>query len=146
MTAHMTTNKELENCLTKAIYAYNVRGMLTKLGLPEDAEATMEFQLGDSQESLASCEIPTTVKKDHIPSGSVSLKSFRSLIVDDFINPALNTLDLGSHIPDDDQKFVKGERKMKVVFRSTSDDFAMDMQILYKCCRSCGFQCCSRAC
>ncbi|MDJ0632016.1 MAG: hypothetical protein QNJ34_02380 [Xenococcaceae cyanobacterium MO_188.B29] len=139
----MRANSKLETCLTKAIYAFKVREILTKFGVPENAEVTLELQIGENSEPCACCQIPTTVKKDHIQCGSMSLSSFQHSVMDDFINPALNTLDLGQYIPDDEEKFAKGESPMKVVFRSNSPSFSMDVTTSsYCCCRLPNGSCC----
>lgn len=143
ITKPITAYQELETCLTKAINAFNVREMLTNFGVPEDAEATLELELGDNPEPLVCCEIPTTTKKDHIPCGSLSLKSFQNLVLDDFINPALNILDLGKYLPDDDGKIASGEKEMKIVFSSNSPRCAINARLssLCTCVRPSG-RCC----
>lgn len=127
-------NSELETCLTKAIYAFKVRDMLTRFGIPEDTKVTLELQLGEDPKPLALCEVPTTVKKDHVPCGSISMMSFRNLVVDDLINPAIHTLDLGSFIPDVDGAVASGASKVKVVFRSNTPDFNLDLVTILACC------------
>ena len=146
ITKPMTANQELEDCLTKAVHAFNVREMLTKFGISEDAKATVELQMGDNSEPLARCEIPTTTEKDHIPCGIMSLDSFHNLVIDNFINPALNVLDLGEYLPDDDGKFANGESKMKIVFCSSSPYFSMNLSTCSICCRPCGRGCCLLVC
>lgn len=146
ITKPMTANQELEDCLTKAVNAFNVREMLTKFGISEDAEATIEIQMGDNSEPLARCEIPTTIKKEHIPRGIMSLDSFHNLVIDDFINPALNVLDMGEYLPDDDGKFARGESGMKMVFRSNSPNYRMNLATYSFCCKPCGNNNCCRVC
>lgn len=135
---------ELNTCLTKAISAFNVRKMLTELGVPEDAEVAVDIQLGDDTTPIASCSVPTTVKKDHIPCGSISMMSFKTQVADDFINPALHTLDLDSLLPKD-EKISSGEKKLKVCFRSDTPDFNMDLVTILACCWP-GCQSCCRFC
>ena len=137
-----TINRELENCLDKAVSAFNVREMLTKLGIPEDAKATVELEMGGCSEPLVCCEIPTTIKKEHVRCGTMSLDSFHDLVIDDFINPALNILNLGEYLPEDDGKFARGESGMKMVFRSSSPDFNLNLATFSFCCRPCGRGCC----
>ena len=141
----MTTNPELELCLTKAISTFKVREMLTKFGVPEDAEVTLELYLGEDSQPAISCPIRTTVKKDHIQCGSISLTSFQHLVKDDFINPAIHTLDLGRLIPDDDRNFANGEKPMKVAFRSNSSSFSIGVVTILSCCQrySDGSCCCA---
>ena len=126
--------QELETCLTKAVSAFNVREMLTKLGIPEDAKTMLELQMGGHSEPIARCEIPTTTKKDHILCGTMSLNGFHDLVIDNFINPALNILDLGKYLPDDDGRFANGEKGMKIIFRSSSPDFSMNLATFSFCC------------
>ena len=48
-------SSELETCLTKAISEFKVRDMLTKFGIPEDAEVTLEMQLDENSKPIACC-------------------------------------------------------------------------------------------
>ena len=138
----MTFNSELENCLNKAVHSFNVRSMLTKLGLPEDVEATLELKLDDSSEPLASCKIASTVRQDHIQCGSISLKSFKNLVTNDFLNPAFNLLDLDKHLPVEEGKIASGEKKIQMVFSCSSDDYTMKVQTSSGCCCIVGDKCC----
>ena len=124
-------NSELENLLTKAIFAFRLREMLTKFGIPENDEVRLEILAGKNSESLASVKVPTTIKKDHIQSGSLSLESFKQKVKDEFLNPAINILDLGQYISDDE---------IEIIFSSNSD-----INITIKadcCCDFNGFCCC----
>ena len=110
----VTTNQELDDCLTKAISEFKVRDMLTKFGIPEDAEVTLEMQLDENSKPIASCSVPTVINKDAIPSGSMSLRDLQNSLIDDFINPAIKTFDLSKRIAD-----VEG---IADVEESTEDD------------------------
>ena len=138
----MIMSSELENCLAKAISEFKVRDMLTKFGLPEDAEVTLEMQLSENSKPIASCSIPTTVKKDHIPCGSISVRSLRYSLKDDFINPAIGRFDLGTLIPETDGSVDSSENKLIVSLSSKNSDFNLDFSMGMHCCiPGCG-KCC----
>ena len=123
-------NSELENLLTQAIFAFQLREMLTKFGIPENDEVILEIQAGENPEPLASVKVPTTVNKAHIQSGSLSLESFKQTVKDKFLNSAINILDLGKYISDDE---------VRLVFSSSSD---LNITILAGCCCRINGQCC----
>ena len=83
----------LQEKLTKAIFAYQVRNKLTQFGIPENEQVQLILR-ANNKEPLATVDIPTTEKKDHIQKGSLSIESFKQVIKDEFLNGAINTLDL----------------------------------------------------
>lgn len=135
-------NPELQTTLTKAVYAYKVRDILTMFGFSEDTPVTLELMLGESTEPVARVEVATSEKKEHVPCGTISMMSLQQMVLDDFINPALHNLDLGQHIPDSDGKIASGESKLNICFRSNTNSFSSEIALAGYCCIPCGGICC----
>lgn len=130
----MTANQELENCLTKAIDAFKVRDMLTRFGIPEDVEVTLEMRSGDNPASIAKCSVPTTVKKDRVPCGSMSLINLQDSLIDDFINPAISTFDLSTLIPDENRLIANGQDKLTIDLSCKNSSSSLNLSIAPCCC------------
>lgn len=118
--------------------------------LPGNSQISSEdniYQVDNSDDIFAptaDCKTPTITQKNYIPYETVSLNGFHNLVIDDFINPALNVLDLSEYLPDDG-KFAQGESGINMVFRSSSSDFRMSQARSF-CCRPCGPGCCRLVC
>ncbi|MDJ0572469.1 MAG: hypothetical protein QNJ53_25980 [Pleurocapsa sp. MO_192.B19] len=145
-------SSELETCLTKAISEFKVRDMLTKFGIPEDAEVTLEMQLDENSKPIACCSVPTVINKDAIPSGSMSLTDLQNSLVDDFINPAIKTFDLSRRIADveestedaDVEKSTEDdENKLIISLKSKTSNYNFSFRTAICCCLvGCG-KCCA---
>ncbi len=80
------SNTELKNKITKAIFKHKLREILTKFGISETEAVELELYVEGETEPEARVTVPTTVKKEHIPSGILSLTSFKQTVKDDFLN------------------------------------------------------------
>ena len=135
-------SSELETCLTKAISEFKVRDMLTKFGIPEGAEVTLEMQLDENSKPIASCPVPTVINKDAIPYGSTSLTDLQNSLVDDFINPAIKTFDLSRRIADVDESSEDDENKLIISLKSKTSNYNFSFRTAICCCLvGCG-KCC----
>lgn len=149
---NLTAHHELENCLTKAISKFEVRDMLTKFGIPNDAEVNLEIKLGDNF-PIASCSVPNTTKKKHISFGSMSLTNLHESLVENFINPALSDLDLMEFIAGVGGTIDNDKNKLTIGLNSQCPKSNINLALRSCCCcrRNNGRCCktstnCSRSC
>lgn len=130
-------NSPLETCLEKAISEFKVRDMLTKFGIPEDAEVTLEMQIGKNP-PLARLSVPNPVKKEDkkedISRGSMSLTSLHDSLIDDFINRAINDLDLMEFIADVGGAIDDDKNKLIVSLNSQGDNYSTNFVLAGCCC------------
>ncbi|WP_019503635.1 hypothetical protein [Pleurocapsa sp. PCC 7319] len=94
-------SSELETCLTKAISEFKVRDMLTKFGLPEDAEVKLKMYFGENSQAAATCPVPSATEKKRTSSQTSSVKEFKNALTEKFMNPAIIETELGSFLPDE---------------------------------------------
>lgn len=134
----MKSNHELENCLTKAISKFEVRDMLTKFGVPEDAEVTLKMQLGENSQPLARCPVTTTTKKDNIACGSTSWDELKKSITDEFLNPALTEYSFSKYMsPEAQKEFVEGKMPLNISFDSSYLEISRVATLSGVCCKRC---------
>lgn len=79
-------NQELENKLIKAIFQFDLRELITKLGIPESQEVELKLYLAKSSEPEATVTIPAANKIGCIACGDISVKDFKSLVKTKFLN------------------------------------------------------------
>lgn len=140
-----TTNTELDNCLSKAIDQYNVRDMLTKFGISDDAKITLEIKIGDNS-PIASCSVPNvpiTAKNKSISSGSMSLESLHESLIEDFINPGISDLDLMKFIAGVGGAIDNDKNKLTIGLNSQCSKSSINLALRgCCCCRRSNGNCC----
>lgn len=130
-------NSELEMCLTKAIYACKVRDMLTKFGIPKNAEVTLEMLFGKETKPRAICPIPTSPTKENVEFGSLSMKGLRSCLMEDFMDPAIYNYGLGEFLPEVEGGIVNDDNKVTVKLTSNTSEYGLNFATIMACCGRC---------
>ena len=123
-------NPKTQECLVKSVHGLDLRGIITKFGIPE--EATVNISISQGGIILASYEMSAIQPRSDVQLQRMSMKGLRDAIMNEFLSKADMLFGLTESIPDLDIPESEKE-KITVSLEGKQSNLSFDVDMVFFC-------------